>query len=90
MDGYDALIGQRGRTTVQSQSVCTVCVYTQLWAQHRHEQSRNFGMSVNVAWFPDYGNLMAGIFAYIFDVYSCIYVNILMISMNDLIASSKR
>ena len=42
-------------TTVQSQSVCTVHVYTQPWAQHSLEQRRNIGMSVNVAWLPDYG-----------------------------------
>ena len=29
LDGCDAPIGQRGKTTVQSQSVCTVQVYTQ-------------------------------------------------------------
>ena len=37
LDGCDAPIGQRGKTTVQSQSVCTVQVYTQPWAQYRHE-----------------------------------------------------
>ena len=26
------------------------------------ESSRNFGMSVGVAWFPDYGHIVAGIF----------------------------
>ena len=37
MDGCDALIGQRGKTNVQSQTVWTVHVYTQPWAQHYHE-----------------------------------------------------
>ena len=43
LDGYDAQIGQRGKTIVQSQSVCTVHVYTQPWAQHSqywHEHQR--------------------------------------------------
>ena len=47
LDGCDALIGQREKTTVQSQSVCTVHVYTQPWAQHK-----NIGMSVDVACIP--------------------------------------
>ena len=37
LDGCDAPSGQRGKTTVQSQSVCKVHVYTQPWAQNRHE-----------------------------------------------------
>jgi len=37
LDGCDAPIGQRGKTAVQSQSVCTVHVHTQPWAQHRNE-----------------------------------------------------
>ena len=62
LDGCDDPISQRGKTTVQSQSVCTVQVCTQPWAQHRHELSRNFDMSVNVTLFPDYGHIVAGIF----------------------------
>ena len=49
MDGSDAMIGQRGKKTVQSQSVCTVHVYTQPWAQHNHEKSKNIGTRVDVA-----------------------------------------
>ena len=37
LDGCDALIGQRGNTIVQTQSVCTVPVYTQQWVQRSHE-----------------------------------------------------
>ena len=62
LDGCDAQIGQRGKTTVQSQSVCTVHVYIQPWEQQSHEKSKNFGMSVGVALFPAYGHILAGIF----------------------------
>ena len=45
--------------------MCTV--YTRLWASVQYlcthiTQLRNFGMSVNIAWFPDYGHIVAGIF----------------------------
>ena len=43
----DDLIADYKRT-VQSQSVCTVHVYTQTWAQHSLGKSRNLGISVNV------------------------------------------
>ena len=38
LDGCDAPMGQRGKTTVHTQSLCTVNVYTQPWAQHSNEQ----------------------------------------------------
>ena len=53
---------ERKDNCTQSQSVCTVHVYTQQWSQHTHEQSRNVGMSVGVAWFPDFGHIVASIF----------------------------
>ena len=37
LDGCNAPISQKEKTTVQSQSVCKLHVYTQPWAQHRHE-----------------------------------------------------
>ena len=37
LDGCNALICQRGKTTVQSDSMCTVYVYTQSWEQLSHE-----------------------------------------------------
>ena len=37
LDGCDAPSGHRGKTTVRSQSVCKVHVYTQLWVQNRRE-----------------------------------------------------
>ena len=39
----------------------STCVHT-TWAQHSYEESRNFGMSIDIAWFPDYDYLMASIF----------------------------
>ena len=62
LDGCDAPSGQRGKTTVQSQSACIVHLFTQPWPQHSHEKSKNIGMSIGVAWFPDYGHIVAGIF----------------------------
>ena len=64
LDGCDALIGQRSldNCTV-TMSVYSTCVH-QVVAQHSHESSKNFGMSVDVAWFPDFGHIVAGIFLF--------------------------
>ena len=40
---------------------CTVHANTQSWAQH--EYSRYIGMSLDVAWFPNYSHYVASIFS---------------------------
>ena len=62
LDGCDALIGQRSlENCTVTMSVYSTCVH-KVVAQHSHESSKNFGMSVDIAWFPDFGHIVAGIF----------------------------
>ena len=62
LDGCDALIGQRSLDNCSvTMSVYSTCVH-KVVAQHSHELSKNFGMSEDVAWFPDFGHIVAGLF----------------------------
>ena len=56
----DAMLWSVIETTVQSQSVCTVhYMHTyNCW----HNTVMNIGMSIDIAWFPDYGHILASIF----------------------------
>ena len=59
--------------TVQSQSgVQYMCTHN---LGHNTVMSRNIGMSVNVAWFPDYGHIVAGIFMVHFGIVYSILIN---------------
>ena len=46
-------------------------------AHHSQEQSRNFGMSSDIAWYPNDGHLMTGIFQMILVNFKCFKLMVL-------------